>query len=377
MFRSSGFQRVLAAVTVAALAVAGLMVVGTSPVGATPSSQTFSTPGSSTFTVPSGVTTLAIVAQGGAGAGGTINGWTSVGGQGGRQTATIPVTPGEILNIEVGGAAVADVGGYNGGGSAEPGLIAGGGGGASDVRQGGASLANRVVVAGGGGGGGRSGPGSQGGTGGDGGGTNGSDAFPDSVGPFFGIPGGGGGAGTTSAGGAAGATNSYLGNPGTFGVGGAGPAGCEVGGAGGGGYYGGGSGSSGCWAGGGAGGGGSNYAAPSATAVLSENGVSPSDGSVVLTWTAAPPTTTAAPTTTVAPAPISPIKPALAGVPKKLGSCPTTPIRIRPNSNWAVAMLRFWCGSRVTFLRNGNVRVGYVVPRTWRWAWTAKPSSTR
>ncbi len=379
MSRSTLSRRVLAAVAVSTLPVTGFVLIGTPPAGATTSSQTFSTPGSSTFVVPDGVTSLTIVATGGAGAGGTVNGWTSIGGQGGRETATIAVTAGENLNIRVGGAAIAEVGGFNGGGSSMAGYIAGGGGGASDVRQGGTSLADRVVVAGGGGGGGRSGPGSQGGTGGDGGGTNGTDAFPDSGGPFGGDRGAGGGAGTTSAGGAGGAVVDGGGNPGTLGIGGDGSTNCEIGAAGGGGFYGGGGGSSGCWDGGGGGGGGANYAEPSATSVLSENGLNSGDGSVVLTWANPIPTTTTAPTTTttVAPAPKTPIKPEPATPQTKPRPCPTIPLRIQRNSAWAVNLLRFWCGSRVTTLRSGRTFVSYVVPHTWRWASTVINSSTR
>lgn len=381
MSRFSVPQRVLAALAVATLPVTSFALIGAPSAGATTSSQTFSVPGGSTFVVPAGVTSLSIVAEGGAGAGETINGWTSVGGLGGRETATITVTPGEHLDIEVGGAAIAEVGGVNGGGSGMAGSLAGGGGGASDVRQGGTSLADRVVVAGGGGGGGRSGPGSQGGTGGDGGGTNGTDAFPE-TGGHFGMEhrGAGGGAGTTSAGGAGGAAViDGGGTPGTLGIGGDGSTNCEVGAAGGGGYYGGGGGSSGCWDGGGGGGGGANYAAASATSLLSENGVNLGNGSVALTWNNPIPTTTAAPTTTtiVTPAPVTPIDLKPVAPQAKPRPCPTIPLRIQPNSAWAVNLLRFWCGSRVTTLRSGHTFVGYLVPHTWRWASAVIHSSTR
>ena len=96
------------------------------------------------------------------------NGPLFPGGQGGRATATIPVTPGEVLAIMVGGQGLETTpptvecvlipggGGFNGGGNG--GNLASecagaGGGGASDVRRGGSALANRILIAGGGGGG--------------------------------------------------------------------------------------------------------------------------------------------------------------------------------------------------------------------------------
>jgi len=82
------------------------------------------------------------------------------GGLGGEARATITVRPGEVLEVNAGGAGGdateqgPGAGGWNGGGSG--GGIAGGGGGggggASDVRQGGDGLGDRVVVGGGGGG---------------------------------------------------------------------------------------------------------------------------------------------------------------------------------------------------------------------------------
>ena len=96
------------------------------------------------------------------------NGPLFPGGQGGRATATIPVTLGEVLAIMVGGQGLETTpptvecvlvpggGGFNGGGNG--GNLASecagaGGGGASDVRRGGSALADRILIAGGGGGG--------------------------------------------------------------------------------------------------------------------------------------------------------------------------------------------------------------------------------
>jgi len=113
---------------------------------------TFSYTGAAqTYTVPSGVTTLRLDAIAGGG-GASTNG--PAGGLGGRIRGTIAVTPGEVLNVYVGGAGQSgSSGGWNGGGNGQN-TNGGGGGGASDIRRGGTAIANRVMVAGGGGGGG-------------------------------------------------------------------------------------------------------------------------------------------------------------------------------------------------------------------------------
>src|ERR1700690_1531228 len=104
-----------------------------------------------TFTVPAGVTSITIDAggaQGGRDATGTLFA------KGGRVQATLTVTPGQVLNIYVGGAggngslstATAAAGGFNGGGTAGhynsvlPGYSGGGGGGAPDIPIGGTAL---------------------------------------------------------------------------------------------------------------------------------------------------------------------------------------------------------------------------------------------
>ena len=108
------------------------------------------------------------------------------GGLGGSATGTLAVTPGQVLNIYVGGQ-----NGYNGGGTgaANGNTVLGqpsasnapNGGGASDVRVGGTALTDRVIVAGGGGGAGENGvwPGCQvagpAGNGGAGGGLSAAD----------------------------------------------------------------------------------------------------------------------------------------------------------------------------------------------------------
>lgn len=224
-----------------------------------------------TYTVPSGVTSVVIDAQGASGSPfGSGNGGT-----GAHVRGTLAVTAGDVLQINVGGGGVtgngvangpANPGGWNGGGysgiSTTGGPAGNGGGGASDVRHGGSALSNRVIVGAGGGAGGGGGDGTNPVSGGGGGVLGGNGAA------------GAGGAlagqgGTQSAGGAGGTTFGYAG---VLGDGGA-PVGtyptnagvaADVAGpgGGGGGYYGGGSGS--FQAGSGStptgGGGGSSYA---------------------------------------------------------------------------------------------------------------------
>jgi PKD-like domain/Secretion system C-terminal sorting domain/Glycine rich protein len=131
-----------------------------------------------TYTVPCGVTSITIEAYGAQGGNGAIGGNASSGGVGalgGYAKGTLTVTPGQVLNIFVGGAGTAPTGGFNGGGNGGA-QNAGGGGGATDVRIGGTAAINRVITAGGGGGGGRGGcnennaPAGIGGNGGAGGG---------------------------------------------------------------------------------------------------------------------------------------------------------------------------------------------------------------
>ncbi len=126
-----------------------------------------------TWTVPAGVTSIMVDAYG-AGGGISYNG--GIPGYGGRVNTTLAVTPGEVLNIYVGGAGTPGLfqggiaaGGYNGGGNgARPICCTGGGGGGStDIRISGNALANRVVIAGGGGGAGSDGGPTNGGYGGD------------------------------------------------------------------------------------------------------------------------------------------------------------------------------------------------------------------
>lgn len=110
-----------------------------------------------TYTVPAGVTAIRIDARGAKGgnspnhSGGQFNG-----GAGGRVQATYAVTPGDVLNILVGGK--------GGDGSPDNGVnerTASGGGGATVVSKGTIGTGTLLLVAGGGGGAGHSGAGGQ------------------------------------------------------------------------------------------------------------------------------------------------------------------------------------------------------------------------
>ncbi|MDX2173442.1 MAG: LamG-like jellyroll fold domain-containing protein [Bacteroidota bacterium] len=185
------------------------------------------TGGLQTYTVPAGVTSISVDVKGAQGGFG-YNCPAAIPGLGGRVQCTLAVTPGQVLNIYVGGQGVAGTasaggaGGYNGGGLGgtwSGGRCGGGGGGASDIRQGGTALANRVVVGAGGGGTGVNH--STGDAGGNGGGLTGTNGL---TGAYLG----------------GGATQLAGGTPnGASGVGGPGGTG-QTGGGGGGGYYGGG-----------------------------------------------------------------------------------------------------------------------------------------
>lgn len=273
-------------------------------------SQTFAFTGAAqTFVVPAGLTALDVEVHGACGGG--FQSWTPRS-RGGKVICTIPVTPGETLQINVGGeggygpqtAGAVSPGGWNGGGNGGDfqvfGFQAGGGGGASDIRRGGTTLAHRVVVAGGGGG---NGDGND--RGGHGGGIDGETriyigetTYPAWSGLFAGQ------GGSQLAGGAGGANDNGAGGAGSLGQGGAGcsPSGPGFetnqppGGGGGGGYYGGGGGASnrvGFGSDAYPGGGGSGYTTPGATSVThivgggedSVPGVAGTGhGLIVLTW---------------------------------------------------------------------------------------------
>ena len=218
--------------------------------------MTFSYTGSvQTYTVPAGVTSIDVNVQGAAGG---LNSdevtWYSRNGYGGKVEGTLAVTPGQVLNIYVGGQGgvgtpSGTTGGFNGGALAYNGFGVyggGGGGGASDIRIGGTALADRVIVAGGGGGAGLDCRTPDLNRGGDGGGLTGEDGFA-------GCETSTAGGGSPTAGGVGGTYTGWTsGNAGSLGIGGDAGTG-TAGGGGAGGYYGGGGGS---WSGGG---GGSSY----------------------------------------------------------------------------------------------------------------------
>lgn len=234
-----------------------------------------------TWVVPPCVTSINVVAAGAKGGG-------AVGGNGARITGTINVTPGQTLNIYVGGMGTCgnNSGGWNGGGTGYASNPANatynscGGGGGTDLRIGGTALANRVIVAGGGGGkGGGSNTTIPGGGALCNNGANGGNTF-----------GAGGGGGTQVAGGIGGAP--WAGTPpggqsGTLGQGGNGGFWQTAsGGGGGGGYYGGGGGGNdGCCTGangGGGGGGGSSLIPVGGTCLPTNNA---GNGYLTITWT--------------------------------------------------------------------------------------------
>ena len=237
-----------------------------------------------TYTIPVGIYSISIDAKGAQGgvAGSGIG--TSAAGKGGRVQGILPVTPGQVLNIYVGGCGQAGIsggvaGGYNGGGAAAGWSIysGGGGGGATDIRIGGTALTNRVIVAGGGGG---TGYYTINRCGGDGGGLIGASGCTSGTGVA-------GGGGTQVTGGGAGTFSGYTpGSAGALGVGGgsATTGSLYISGGGGGGYFGGGSGCA------GGAGGGSSYTDPSMTSVIHTQGNNAACGTISVTNICVPPT---------------------------------------------------------------------------------------
>ena len=265
-------------------------------------SCTYSNAGATVFAVPSGVTSIDVDVYGAQGANGAMYYLTAdpnaPGGLGGQTTATLNVTPGDVLKVNVGGQGAVSsgynaggAGGFNGGARGGFGdyQSGGGGGGASDIRNGAYGATDRLVVAGGGGGGGGRGFNCGGQTaGGNGGGAAGTAGCS--------VPGGQGGVGGT--GGAAGGDTcgagpgaGLAGGPAN---GGGGGSGTSAGGGGGGGGYGGGGGGGGnsCGRNSSGGGGGGGFGPAGATLTP---GVRSGNGLVVITYVVAdtdPPTST-------------------------------------------------------------------------------------
>jgi len=252
--------------------------------------------------VPPGVTQMTFDLYGAQGSGGNA---VSSGGLGGRTAATLDVTPGVTLQLNVGGAGNNGVHpGYNGGGNHGPSTGGGVGGGATDLRLNDGTT--KLLVAGGGGGGGADSLGVIGGNGGPGGGMTSPDgAGSDGTAHGLALGGGGGGGGSDAAGGmgGAGGAGAFSGSPGSdgaLGQGGQGGDGFAFGGGGGGGglYGGGGGGGGGGTTGnapGGGGGGGSSFGPVGTTF---EIGVQSGDGSAVVTYTSGSTTTTTTGATT-------------------------------------------------------------------------------
>ncbi|MEV7012250.1 IPT/TIG domain-containing protein [Streptosporangium sp. NPDC051022] len=278
-----------------ALAAGGLAAVAPAAQAAD-KTVTFSyTGGPQTFTVPAGETSIEVDAFGAQGQAGYFSG--APGGRGGEAKATLAVTPGQVLRINVGGSGYRSGPGYGGGGaggvSDGAGSFGGSGGGASDVRTGpGYGLGDRLLVAAGGGGGGHA-LGRAFGGGGEGGPGGGSTGGDGASGRLSANPGGGATATTGGSGGAGTGGSGRNGADGTFGAGGAGGGAPNLGtggGGGGGGWYGGGGGGgrgpsndTGSAAAGG--GGGSGYG-PAGT--IFSTGVRSGDGVVTITYTPVP-----------------------------------------------------------------------------------------
>ena len=262
------------------------------------------------FRVPDGVHKITVEAWGAAGGASDIPG-----GNGGRVSATIPVTPGEKLFVFVGGTASGARGGFDGGADGgtssnypkgcQNDCAGGGGGGASDIRLDGSAPSDRIFVVGGGGGAGGDDYSYTSGSSGDGpiGGGGGRRIGGRGSAAKFGARGGRGGTQSKGGRGGAGGHGIHHGDEGQSGTrgtlldGGAGgyghPYGYVAGGGGGGGGYfgGGGGGGGGGWPSsgvipGGGGGGGSSYVESIATNVHMWKGWKSAtrDGLVILSW---------------------------------------------------------------------------------------------
>lgn len=244
---------------------------------------TFNHTGSAqTWTVPACVSSIHVVLRGAKGGGAN-------GGNGATVSTTLAVTPGQVLQINVGGTGMCPGSAFNGGGiganASGASNAACGGGGASDIRIAPFALANRIVVAAGGGGMGGGSTDATGGVGGCASGTAGGSPY--------GI---GGYGGTQTAGGMGGPpwiSSGNYGVAGTLGNGGAGAIdpcyNLGPGGGGGGGLYGGGGGGSDCFSstplGGGGGGGGSSLTPPGGTCTQGNNSGA---GLITITYNAIP-----------------------------------------------------------------------------------------
>src|SRR5579862_828761 len=159
-------NRILSVVATASLGAAGLALGGAPEAGASPAPVPLfssTTPGftAGAAIVLANVCGVTVTVDGAPGGDATAGPSTGTGGAGASVTADLPVTPGQVLDVEVGGAGGASTNLASGAGGGGGGDNAAGGGGASVVSSGGTP----VVVAGGGGGAEPFGP-SDGGAGG-------------------------------------------------------------------------------------------------------------------------------------------------------------------------------------------------------------------
>ena len=233
---------------------------------------------SQNWVVPSCVTSITVNVAGAEGGGAN-------GGNGALITGNINVTPGQTLQIKVGGEGSCPNAGYNGGGlggSANSTSNNGcGGGGATDIRVAPFQLNDRIIVAAGGGGMGGGNTDADGGEGGCSSGIAGTSPF--------GVGGGGASQTNGGSGGPPWISSGNSGNIGSLGIGGNGAIdpcyNLGPGGGGGGGYYGGGGGGSDCFSfgslGGGGGGGGSSLTPSGFTCIANNNS---NDGYVIITY---------------------------------------------------------------------------------------------
>lgn len=236
-----------------------------------------------TWTVPVGVTRIFVDVAGAQGG----SAGTNVAGRGGKVSGILTVTPGDILQITVGGQPTTNIAVYgfagNGGRSTSFGTIARAGGGLSAISTAApVTQANALLIAGGGGGTPTSG---FAGNGGAGGGLNGISATSN----YGGTPTRGGGA-TQTAGGVAGipvdgnSTNPSAGaaiNGGIGGTVGGFSSGWNGGGGGGAGYFGGGGGAGGGNAQG-SGGGGSSWTHASVVQVSNISNFNTGNGRIII-----------------------------------------------------------------------------------------------
>ncbi|MEI8192486.1 MAG: glycine-rich protein, partial [Flavobacteriia bacterium] len=351
-----------------------------------------------TYTVPAGVTSITVDANGAGGGAQPGNGGQA--GAGGKMLATIPVTPGQVLSIIVGGA----------GGNSQYNRSGSGGGGFTGVLD---ASNNHLVSAGGGGGAAGNEGCPQVGNGGNGGASSGTQgscglggaAGVNAVSPAGGIGGTGsipGAAGNASGGGLGGATQgdfgtggggggygitaaasqygSCGGNSGAGGFGGGGSGGTggcggsqerlSGGGGGGGGYTGGGGGTTtpGCAScGGGGGGGGSNFAIAAAsniTSIVGGGALAQTSGSLTITPVSANCLSVLVPVTvTVTPIP----SPTAANATINCGQTATLTAVGNGNVYWfsdAAGTIQLGTGASFTTPQLGNTTTYYVSSST-------------